>query len=141
MVSQKSNQPLRPDGLTRDVVRFDGRLHADLLDEYGFLREPELWTRDLALGLAAEIDLGELSEAHWRVIDQVRADYLKSGMLPVQPTLCHELELEPDCILALFGGPIEVWRLAGLPNPGEEARTYMENQRAPEAQGTTRVPR
>jgi len=40
-------------------------------------------------------------------------------------------------ILALFGGPIEVWRLAGLPNPGEEARTYMENQEAPEAEGTT----
>jgi len=141
MAGQKSNQQPRTDGLARDDERFDKGLHADLFDEYGFLKEPDLWTRDLALGLAAEMDLGELSEAHWRVIDQVRAAYLDSGMLPVQATLCHDLELEPDCILRLFGGPIEVWRLAGLPSPGEEARTYMENQEAPEAQGTTQVPR
>ena len=137
MADQKSKQQPRQEVLGRD----DERPDADLLDEYGFLKEPDLWTRDLALGLAAEMDLGELSEAHWRVIDHVRTHYLQSGMLPVQTTLCHDLDLEPDCVLALFGGPIEVWRLAGLPDPGEEARTYMENQEAPEAQGTTQVPR
>lgn len=45
-----------------------------------------------------------------------------------------------DCIVALFGGPIELWRLAGLPDPGKEARTYMENQEAHEAEGTNWVP-
>lgn len=131
MADEKSKQQPRPNDLARD----DERVHGDLLDEYGFLEEPDLWSRDLALGLAAEMNLGELSEAHWRVIDHVRANYLETGMLPVQSTLCREVELDADCILALFGGPIEVWRLAGLPNPGEEARTYMENQEAPEADG------
>lgn len=137
MADQKFNQQPRPNGPARE----DERLHGDLLDEYGFLKEPDLWSRDLALGLAAEMNLGELSETHWRLIDHVRAHYLETGMLPVQSTLCRELELDSDCIIDLFGGPIEVWRLAGLPDPGEEARTYMENQEAPEAQGTTQVPR
>jgi len=145
MANQNSSQQSRLDALVRDDERLDegldGRHHADVLDEYGFFKDPALWTRDLALRLAAEMDLGELSETHWRVIDQVRSDYLDSGMLPVQPTLCHEFGLDPDCILRLFGGPIDVWRLAGLPNPGEEARTYMENQEAPKGQGTTQVPR
>jgi tRNA 2-thiouridine synthesizing protein E len=135
MAGQKSKQR-RPDG----PARGEEGLQADLLDEYGFLKDPDLWNRDLALGLAAEMHLGELSEAHWRVIDHVRTHYLDSGMLPVQTTLCREVELDSDCIVALFGGPIEVWRLAGLPNPGEEARTYMENQELPEAEGTTRTP-
>ncbi|MEA3641911.1 MAG: TusE/DsrC/DsvC family sulfur relay protein [Lamprobacter sp.] len=141
MASQKSNQQPAPDDLERDDEPIDGRLHADMLDEYGFFKDPSFWNRDLALRLAAEMDLGELSEAHWRLIDRVRADYLDSGMLPVQPTLCHDLGLDPDCILTLFGGPIDVWRLAGLPNPGEEARTYMENQEAFEGLGTPQVPR
>lgn len=136
MAKEKPNQKPRPDGLARD----DERLDTELLDEHGFLKEPELWSRDLTLALAAEMDLGELSEAHWRVIDHVRADYLETGMLPVQSILCREIELDADCILALFGGPIEVWRLAGLPHPGEEARTYMENQEAPEAEGTSWAP-
>lgn len=141
MTSQRSNQQSRPDDLARDDEPVDARLHANVLDEYGFVKNPDLWSRDLALRLAAEMGLDELSEAHWRVIDQVRADYIDSGMLPVQPTLCHDLGLDPDCILTLFGGPIDVWRLAGLPYPGEEARTYMENQEAPEGQGTPQVPR
>lgn len=135
MADRKSKQQPYPDGPARD----DERLHADLLDEYGFLEEPDVWNRDLALALAAEMNL-ELSEAHWRVIDRVRAQYLESGMLPVQSTLCREVELDSDCILALFGGPIELWRLAGLPDPGEEARTYMENQEVPNAEGTMREP-
>jgi tRNA 2-thiouridine synthesizing protein E len=106
---------------------------ADLLDAQGFLKDPQLWNRDLALGMAAELHLGELGEDHWRVIDRLRADYLDSGQLPVQPTLCRELDLGTDCISALFGGPLEAWRLAGLPNPGEEARVYMDNQEPPDA--------
>ena len=135
MVGQNAKQQPRPDRPGGD----DDPVDADVLDKYGFLKEPDLWSRDLALGLAAEMNLGELTEAHWRVIDWIRAHHLDSGMLPVQSTLCREVELDPDCIVALFGGPIELWRLAGLPDPGEEARTYMENQEAPEAVGTTQA--
>lgn len=131
MVGQSPTSPPRADQSAPD----DANRLADLLDAHGFLKDPELWSRDIALGLAAEMHVGELSEAHWRVIDRLRSDYLEHGTLLVQTRVCRELDLAPDCVLALFGGPIEAWQLAGLPDPGEEARTYMENQEAPEAEG------
>jgi tRNA 2-thiouridine synthesizing protein E len=102
-------------------------LHPVVLDEGGFLEDPTIWSRDLALGIAAELKLGELSEAHWRVVDQLRAHYLATGRLPVQQTLCRELGLNGECITELFGGPLSALQIAGLPDPGEEARTDMEN--------------
>jgi tRNA 2-thiouridine synthesizing protein E len=100
--------------------------HSIAFDEHGFLENPALWTRDLALGIAAELKLGELSEDHWRVVDQLRAHYLESGRLPGQQTLCRELGLDDDCIVELFDGPLSAWQIAGLPDPGDEARTHME---------------
>lgn len=35
------------------------------------------------------------------------------------------------CVKQLFGGPLEAWRIAGLPDPGEEARAYMANMEPP----------
>jgi dissimilatory sulfite reductase related protein len=98
-----------------------------LFDERGFLASPELWTRDLALGIAKELGIPELSEDHWRIVDRLRDHFLATGQLPVQPTLCRELELDSGCIQDLFDGPLHAWRVAGLPYPGEEALTYMNN--------------
>lgn len=99
-----------------------------LFDEHGFLEEPDQWTRDIALGIAAELSIDELSADHWLIIDHLRQHYYATGNLPVQRTLCRELDLDPDCVVALFGGPLEAWKVAGLPDPGIEARTYMENE-------------
>jgi sulfur relay (sulfurtransferase) DsrC/TusE family protein len=41
----------------------------DLFDDDGFLADPDLWDRDLALRVAAQLDLRELDESHWAVID------------------------------------------------------------------------
>lgn len=102
----------------------------DLFDDWGYLDDPEIWTRDLALRLAAQLGIGELSEDHWRIVDHLREHYLAAGTLPVQKTICHELDLAPTCVVDLFGGPVEAWKIAGLPNPGEEARAYMANMEA-----------
>ena len=105
----------------------------ELFDAQGFLVDPELWNRDLALGIAAELQLSDLEDAHWRVIDHLRERYLDTGALPVQQTLCRELDLVDGCVAALFGGPLEAWKVAGLPFPGEEARAYMGNMEPDEA--------
>jgi tRNA 2-thiouridine synthesizing protein E len=107
----------------------------DLFDNEGFVTDAELWNRDLALSIAAEIGVDELSELHWLLIDEIRLNYLEKGALPWMAHLCRERGLEPDCIYVLFGGPLEAWKIAGLPNPGEEAKTYMENEEPPSAPG------
>jgi dissimilatory sulfite reductase related protein len=39
--------------------------------------------------------------------------------------VCRETALSKSEIYDLFGGCLRAWRIAGLPNPGEEARTYL----------------
>ncbi|MGA7981081.1 MAG: TusE/DsrC/DsvC family sulfur relay protein [Chromatiaceae bacterium] len=104
------------------------RVVTDFFDENGFLLDPDLWDRDMSLAIAAQLKLGELEEDHWAVIDFLRAHYLDHGTLPWQSHVCRTLELDEDCIQRLFGGPVEAWKVAGLPDPGEEARTYTANQ-------------
>lgn len=101
-----------------------------LLDKDGFLADPAQWNPEVARQLAWRVDIGELDQAHWRIIDRLRARFEQAGALPVQRTLCRELDLDPDCLLAWFGGPVEAWTVAGLPNPGEEAKVYMADMEA-----------
>ena len=99
-----------------------------LLGPHGFLKDPDVWDRDLASRIALELGIVELEPAHWQVIDHLRRHYLEFGSLPWEAHVCRTLDLAEDCIHALFGGPVEAWMVAGLPDPGEEARTYMLNQ-------------
>ena len=103
---------------------------ADLFDENGFLKEPGGWDPDQAQRIAAGLGLGELGQDHWRLIDYIRNHYLQRGTLPWMRHVCRELGLESECFHRLFGGPVEAWKVAGLPDPGEEARVYMENEEA-----------
>jgi tRNA 2-thiouridine synthesizing protein E len=101
-----------------------------LLDHNGFMAEPEQWDARLAAQLARHLGLGELGVEQWRIIQQLREAWLVKGSLPVQPNLCRELALDRSCLDDLFGGPLEAWKIAGLPDPGEEARVYMEDMEA-----------
>jgi len=49
------------------------------IDEEGFLTEFDEWDRDLAIALASNIGIDELTEDHWEVIDFLRADYQEQG--------------------------------------------------------------
>jgi tRNA 2-thiouridine synthesizing protein E len=97
-----------------------------LLDAKGYMAEPEQWNVQLAVRLARRLGIDDLEVAHWQVIERLRHPYLMEGHLPVFSHLCHTLDLDDHCVATLFGGPIEAWKVAGLPDPGEEARVYME---------------
>jgi TusE/DsrC/DsvC family sulfur relay protein len=103
---------------------------ADHLGPEGFLSEPGRWGEPFARAMARDLGVGELTQAHWRIIEHLRAHYLSYGTLPWDSHVCRQLDLDDDCIHRLFGGPVEAWKVAGLPDPGEEARTYMLNQEA-----------
>ncbi len=94
-------------------------------DEDGFLMQPEVWSRQLAEDLAEQEGVDGLSVAHWRVIDFVRGHYERLGAIPPMRRICRSSELSPEEAKNLFGGCLQVWRIAGLPNPGEEAKAYM----------------
>ncbi|WP_323696519.1 TusE/DsrC/DsvC family sulfur relay protein [Thiorhodovibrio litoralis] len=105
-------------------------LNAEDFDERGFVRVPERWNAPLAQMLAREHGV-QLTDEHWRVIANLRKDYFATSSLPVEHSLCAALNLKIDCLARLFGGPLTAWMIAGLPDPGVEARTYMENLEVP----------
>lgn len=83
------------------------------------------WSEELARQIAAADGIGELSEAHWRVIHTLREHFVKYGALPPMGLACGLNHLDPHCTDELFRGAHEAWRVAGLPEPGAEAMGYM----------------
>lgn len=94
-------------------------------DEDGFLTDPAQWNKALAEQIASQDGIGKLGDAHWGVIEQLREHYLKYGALLPTSHVCRVNQLDPQCVADLFQNMREAWRIAGLPNPGEEAKSYM----------------
>ncbi len=95
-------------------------------DADGFLLHPEDWTEQLASQLAVTDGIGPLTQSHWKIIESLRKHFFETGALPPFRHVCLENHLDPHCIPQLFkDNGREAWRLAGLPNPGEEAKAYV----------------
>ena len=96
------------------------------LDEDGFLRDPRQWNMQVARMLADMCDVGTLGPDHWAIIFYLREHRLSYGSLPPMSQVCRTRGLNSAAVGRLFmGGCLAAWRVAGLPNPGEEAKSYM----------------
>jgi dissimilatory sulfite reductase related protein len=102
----------------------EGSVDDERFDKDGFLNDPWSWNEELARSLAAAEGIDDLSEVHWAIIRFLRDNYL-SGGLPAVSHVCHINHFDNDCLPDLFQSVKAAWRIAGLPNPGEEARVYM----------------
>ena len=109
---------------TTPVQRSRTGVRADGFGE-GFLADTAGWTPSLALEVARSEGLLALSAKHWQVIHLVRARYFALGALPVMRLVCRSAGLDPKQAHRLFSSCLSLWRIAGLPDPGEEALAYM----------------
>ena len=75
--------------------------------------------------IAASRGIGPLLDEHWKVVHFVRDRFLSLGAIPPIRRICRSSALSRQDLKALFGNCLELWRIAGLPNPGEEAKAYM----------------
>jgi tRNA 2-thiouridine synthesizing protein E len=96
-----------------------------LFDEDGYLVNQDLWNEQLSAEIAWEEGVGPLTEKHWRVLHHIRDKFFRIGALPNMRRVCRETALTRTQIYTLFGGCLVIWRIAGLPNPGEEAKAYL----------------
>ena len=102
------------------------RLLPSQFDADGFIIDPGLWDEDLAQLIAMTDGIGNLTAQHWRVIHYLREHFLKNHTIPMMRHVCRVTHQNPHCVTDLFGADFkEAWRVAGLPNPGEEAKAYM----------------
>jgi len=96
-----------------------------IFDEDGFLAHPEMWNESTARLLARQHGINTLTHTHWLIIETLRDHYRKFGAPPMFHHVSHVTHLDKHCVEKLFHSHFEAWLVSGLPNPGEEAKTYM----------------
>ena len=95
-----------------------------IIDEAGYLIDPYEWSRDYTRQRAAEQRIDH-DERHWMLIDIIRDKYLRLGSLPPMRSVCKAAGFNKFELKMQFGNCLNLWKMAGLPNPGDEARAYM----------------
>ena len=96
-----------------------------VFDLDGFLLDPSMWSEGLAGHIAQNDGLGELSELQIGLLIALRREFSKHGTVTALSHVCHLTGQKGDCMHHLFPNAREAWRVAGLPNPGEEAKAYL----------------
>jgi dissimilatory sulfite reductase related protein len=98
-------------------IQLDGR--AFLIDEEGFLQQPEVWDEEVARLFAAHEGIPAMTPEHWAVVRAIRAHFLQHGNAPMVRALCQATNLNLRTIYKLFtAGPAKgACKIAGLPKP------------------------
>jgi len=96
-----------------------------IFDADGFLVDPAMWSESLAAQVARNDGLGPLSEPQLDLLRTLRREYARHGSVTALSHVCHLNGQDHDCMQHLFPDAREAWRIAGLPNPGEEAKAYL----------------
>lgn len=95
------------------------------VDEDGFLINPNEWTSEIAEQMAEASGIDFLDDYHWEVIFYLRKKYFTLGAMAPMRLVCKKMHVDKETIKASFGSCHNLWQIAGLPNPGEEAISYM----------------
>ncbi len=94
-------------------------------DEDGFLFQSENWDYDTAQQIAQQNGVQELGSRHMKVVQFIRDYYFELGGFVTPRRICSEMDVDKTEMKNFFGSCLNAWKIAGLPNPGEEAKTYM----------------
>ncbi len=89
------------------------------VNDEGFMTDPSEWTREIAVELAKEEGIAELTPAHWKVIEFCRQAAAASGTAPTLRRITTAAGVPTKELFALFpkGPAKKVARIAGLGKP------------------------
>jgi len=90
------------------------------VDDEGFLRDRDDWNDDVARVLAAGEGIGQLSEDQFAILRTLREYYRQHRFFPIVRSICRSIHQPRSCVTDSFTDPVTAWKIAGLPNPGEE---------------------
>lgn len=86
----------------------------------GFLTDPSEWTKEIAIELAAQEGITELTAEHWKVIDFCR-QYAQTngGKAPTLRTITNQAGISTKDLFTLFpkGPAKKVAKISGLGKP------------------------
>jgi tRNA 2-thiouridine synthesizing protein E len=89
------------------------------VNEEGFMTSPAEWTRDIAVEVAKEEGIPNLSPAHWKVVDFCRQDAGSNGKAPTLRRITSSAGVTTKEMFALFpkGPAKKVAKISGLGKP------------------------
>jgi len=90
------------------------------VDDDGFLVKRGDWTEQVARVLARGEGIEELTTEKLDILKFLREYYGEHEFFPIVRYLCKYVHQSANCVTEQFGDPVKAWKIAGLPNPGEE---------------------
>jgi tRNA 2-thiouridine synthesizing protein E len=89
------------------------------VNEEGFMTVPSEWTKEIAVEIAKEEGIAELTPAHWQVIEFCRQDGVATGKSPTLRRITNQAGVSTKDLFALFpkGPAKKVARISGLGKP------------------------
>ena len=89
------------------------------VNEAGFLTNPKDWNQDIAVEIAKEEGISELTPEHWKIIDYCRQNPDGNGSAPTLRTITLGAGVSTKEVFALFpkGPAKKVARIAGMGKP------------------------
>ena len=89
------------------------------MNDEGFFEDPNQWTEPMAVELAKQAGIDELTDQHWQVIKFMRAEYFDKGTGPTVRVLGKTSGVSVKELYQLFPkGPAKLAaKIAGIPKP------------------------
>lgn len=89
------------------------------VNDEGFFEQPEQWNEQMAVDLAHEQGIDDLTDRHWQVIRFMREEYFEKGTGPTVRVLGKTSGVPVKELYQLFPkGPAKVAaKIAGIPKP------------------------
>jgi len=89
------------------------------LNEEGFMVEPNAWTKEIAIELAKEEGIDDLTNAHWNIIDFCRQKATDTGNAPTLRAITKGSGITTKELFTLFpkGPSKKVAKISGLGKP------------------------
>ena len=90
------------------------------LDDDGYLLYYEDWNETIAGALAEIEGVGELTKDKMDILIFMRQYFKEHKFFPIVRYVCKNVGQPRECVTDKFIEPVIAWKIAGLPNPGDE---------------------
>jgi tRNA 2-thiouridine synthesizing protein E len=89
------------------------------VNDEGFMTDPSEWDKDIAVTIASEEGIAELTEEHWTVINYCREVGVESGSAPTLRNITKGASVPTKQLFGLFpkGPAKKVAKISGLGKP------------------------
>lgn len=96
------------------------------LDQDSYLQDYKVWNKAWATNMAQSLGYDELNNNQWKLIFALREHYTSHKTVPNKHYVCKITGLDHFCLERYFANDgKQAWKIAGLPEPGEEIKAYL----------------